>query len=831
MIKLPTTRHTVLGVCGYLACSGLAFSQASVPSTASDSKTVELEKFIVEESMVESSGTLLPTSRPVDSVYGIAKAIEDTPRAITVLTPEALKQFSIKNVYDFAAAVPGASVVNYYGMPGIPTTRGLFTSIYFNGMLRVWNRNGYPTSFGSLESMDYVRGPAPATYSASSPGGYVNFVPKSPFFDDLRGVLSLTLGENNEYNTQVDVGGPLLLLGKPAAFRLSITNQEADSHYKGIYNNYTSIYGSLKMKLNEKTSVFTGGEFYRHRSKENPGWNRVTQDLIDNQRYITGSPTNDLTGAVTAVPGVGPVVNDTPGFVNRPALENATPFGGSRGDFNNSYLAQSGFASSGFNPATFAANPIYNFLGNLNNPGGATTVKLDTDQVLTDSSDFADADTYLWFADVVVEPNPDFSIINKSLIDAYEREKVSSYGYGEYGKNFTFENKTIFLKQLDVLKGVDLAFGPAIRYEDALAKTEFTVEPFNRRDISKAPTQNDRLYSGGQRGLVGPFAGRTYWDPFGSNESQMTTVGLFLTPEVRFTKRLSVIGSARIDHAAWDRAVPFDLAADFNSGDKGSGSKRYTNFGVSPVYKVNDHLTLYATGQKGTSFQGFYVSGGVDSGDQNFQESSLGELGIKTVLFDRKLFAGVNYFYQELVNFDSRSGVAMPQRGSGVEFEVTYEPNKNFSISANTTWQQHFFRSSTLPGGYVPLTPAQIAQFGGIFTSDFGGRANPGGPRYGIPEWQAGLLARYRFDNGFGVSGGPSFTDSVYANPDKTITLPEYVLWNLNVFYVQPKWEIFVSVRNLTDELYFSPYDSFAANSIIMPSLPRQVSATFKYRF
>ena len=92
----------------------------------------------------------------------------------SVLTPELLSQRNIKDVYDLPSVVPGATVTNYYGVPGIPTTRGLFTSIYFNGMQRVWNRNGYPTSFGSLESMDYVRGPAPGHYSAASPGGFVN---------------------------------------------------------------------------------------------------------------------------------------------------------------------------------------------------------------------------------------------------------------------------------------------------------------------------------------------------------------------------------------------------------------------------------------------------------------------------------------------------------------------------------------------------------------------------------------------------------------------------------------------------------------------------------
>ncbi len=184
-----------------------------------------------------------------------------------------------------------------------------------------------------------------------------------------------------------------------------------------------------------------------------------------------------------------------------------------------------------------------------------------------------------------------------------------------------------------------------------------------------------------------------------------------------------------------------------------------------------------------------------------------------------------------MVNFDTRGGVAVPQRGSGVEFEIAYEPNRNFSITANATWQEHYYRTATLPGGFAPLSDADIVNFAGIFTSDFGGRPNPGGPRFGIPEWTGSVFAKYQFDNGFGVSGGPVLVDSVWANPDKTIKLPAYVTLGASVFYIQPTWEVMLAGRNLTDELYFQPSDSFAANAIVMPSEGVSAQLSFKYKF
>ncbi len=804
---------------------------ATVTVPAGD-EVITLEKFVANESPIESSQTLLPTSRPVDSLYGFERSLLDTPRGVTVISPALIAQRGLDDVYDLAALVPGASVVNYYGVPGIPTTRGLFTSIYFNGMQRVWNRNGYPTSFGSLESIDYVRGPAPGTYSAASPGGFVNFIPKSPYYDKFRGSVDVSAGTNGELRAQVDVGGPLLIGSKPAAYRVSISRQDSDSYYNGIFNDYTSVYASGKMQLTDTVKIFTGGEFYSHRSKENPGWNRVTQDLIDNQRYITGNPVNDLTGASVTLPSGtgGTFTNTSPGFVNRAALETATPFGGTRGSFDGSFLAQSGFASSGFNLANFGPATLadYRFLGAIqNNAANPTTVRLNPKTVLTDAADFADADTYLFFFDTIVTPSPDFKFTNKFFLDGYSREKVSSYGYGEFGENTTLENKLLFEQSFDVLSGLNVAYGASVRYEDALALTEFTVEPFNRRDISQPVTQNTRLLSGGQRDQNG----RTHWDPFGSHESKLVTTGIFLTPEMKFTDDFSVILSGRVDYARWNRSVPFGLAADFNSGPRDGDDKEYYNLSVSPIYKINQTLTAYGTLQRGTSFQGFYVSGGVDSGLNNFQESSLGEVGLKASLLDNKLFAGVGYFYQELVNFDTRGGVAFPQRGRGVEFESAYEPNKNFSITANLTWQEQFFRSRTIPGGFVPLSEADIVNFAGIFAADFGGRPNPGGPRSGIPEWSGSVFARYQFDNGFGVSGGPNFVDSVYANPDKTLKLPAYVTLNASIFYVQPTWEVTLAGRNLTDELFFSPFDTFAANSIIQPSEGISAQLSFKYKF
>src|SRR5690606_36575132 len=101
----------------------------------------------------------------------------------------------------------------------------------FNGMQRAFQRNEMPLSFGSLDVMDIVRGPAPAHFGPGLAGGYVNLIPKAPYFDRTRGALRVDLGSFDLYRAQLDVGGPTLLGGRPSAYRLSITAQDAGSYY------------------------------------------------------------------------------------------------------------------------------------------------------------------------------------------------------------------------------------------------------------------------------------------------------------------------------------------------------------------------------------------------------------------------------------------------------------------------------------------------------------------------------------------------------------------------------------------------------------------------
>ena len=825
-------------------------------------RLVELEEFIAEETLLEETETLLPTEREVNSVYGSARSLLETPRSISVINPETLKEHDLDDVNELAERVAGATIVNFYGIAGIPHTRGLYTSNYFNGMQRVWNRNGYPTSFGSLESLDYVKGPTPALYSASSPGGYVNFVPKSPYFDEFRGSIKFTYGSYDHLNTQLDIGGPTLLSRNPSAWRISLTYQNSDTYYDRLVNDYLSAYAAAKIKLSDKISFFLGGEYYLYRGDERVGWNRVTQDLIDNGIYIVGNPLNDLTGEVIEMPsafgGTQTVTNQTPGRASREAIESTAPFGGILGNFNR---------RTKFNPNDLSQDAVefFAFVGGLRNCGnpffyqmpesGCTsnsveTVRISGKQNLSNPDDFADTNNILFFWDTLLSGSDQVAITNKVYFESYSRSKYSTYGYAEEGENSTIENKTIVEHAMPNKPIVDsLIYGTSIRFEDALAKTDFTAEPFSRRDITKPENLNTILPAGGDRNRDG----LTFWDPFGSNQTKMITYGVFLTADLEPTERINLILNGRFDHAHWfDRKRPDDISynpftpkpgdvigSQHGRGD-GRGGKSYFNWSVSGVRNFTDTLSGYVSYHRGTSFQGYYVSGGIanSQGDTNFMENALAEMGVKVVSQELNLYGSFNVYHIDLEEFDDRGGFATDQRGRGIECDFAWEPNDWLSLSAALSWQEHFFRTRKLVGGFVPLNPYQMVMYAGATYLDFGlqeWRGKDGiagdGPRHSIPQWTGNFYIRIRTRNGITVGIGPVFTDSQFLNADRTVSLPSSLVWNGRVSYSTDDWELALSGTNLFGEDHFFPSDSFASNAIVTKAPGAEWKATVTYQF
>ena len=217
--------------------------------------------------------------------------------------------------------------------------------------------------------------------------------------------------------------------------------------------------------------------------------------------------------------------------------------------------------------------------------------------------------------------------------------------------------------------------------------------------------------------------------------------------------------------------------------------------------------------------------------------SELFEGGIKVSLLKDTLFAGVAGYHQNRFIRDQR-GITSAIEARGVDVDFSCQPNKNFSLVSNFTWEAANYKNATpysQTGNYLDAFAAGVNVDGRL-------GIGVGSPNYNVlpvgnyrlpdvPNILFNAFAIYKLDCGLGLGIGPQVTGDVNVNTQGTLVIPAQVTWNAFVFYTQPNYEVRLSVFNFTDERNFTPPSTFANNDLISPDLPIHLNATFKVRF
>ena len=87
-----------------------------------------------------------------------------------------------------------------------------------------------------------------------------------------------------------EIGGPTSVMGSDAGYYLYANVENSEAYYVNDFTRQNLLQGTLNFDLNDSTRAEAGFMYQEWRGHENGGWNRVTQDLIDTQTYITGQP-------------------------------------------------------------------------------------------------------------------------------------------------------------------------------------------------------------------------------------------------------------------------------------------------------------------------------------------------------------------------------------------------------------------------------------------------------------------------------------------------------------------------------------------------------------
>src|SRR4051812_34110133 len=228
-----------------------------------------------------------------DAAFGLDKPLLETPRAVTLVSDTTVARYGITGVNDLTAITPSAYTASYYGVEGAVSLRGTLAENYFRGFKRAENRGTYSTPLSDAAGIEILRGPPSPIYGAGKVGGLVNFIPKSTAASDaLGGEASITYGSYSKRNATAQLSVPVVLGDAGGGVHVYGELDDSYSFYRGIHPSHQLV--ELSGNLSDGDWSFAADYMYYHSNGDvqTPGWNRLTQALIDNGTYITGRNTS-----------------------------------------------------------------------------------------------------------------------------------------------------------------------------------------------------------------------------------------------------------------------------------------------------------------------------------------------------------------------------------------------------------------------------------------------------------------------------------------------------------------------------------------------------------
>lgn len=866
-IKLQIMKLINIPVTGML----LLYAATSTHGAPREETVIDLDAFIVEQTQQAQPESLSPLGTRVKSLFGQELDLMDTPRAVSVITPATRDMLGIDSYDALSKVASGTQRENYFGLAGSAFLRGARAGTYFNGMLRAFNRNEMPMSFGALEGLQLVKGPSPANLSPTLVGGFVLQEPKQPFYDRARSEVKISYGSRNSRRLQVDTGAPFMLGERPAAYRLSYTGNRANRYYDNIRHDYDSIYGSMKVQLSSRQQLFFGAEYYNFRSSEAPGYNRPSADLIRNRQYIIGEAP-DITSSAWNNTVVRTLVEYPYNMIVDPAMHALAI----RGDIARQRIPENlrqhmidlstpqgreqvyrlqasddvpGFVYNG-NPAVLAAMQATTAtaLAQIDTPledaylytpeyfaagGKVLTDEISRRSILADSRDKADSQDFIFFADLETRLDSERSWRLKFFSEGMETEKESTYGFAMHTRqmlaNLVWEWQQILPDQRTTYSaGIDL------RGSYAQMAQDFDAEPFSRRDLTQPIRGNSVVTAGPQTGPDG----QNYWSTFGgaSNLSHLQQLAAFFSGKTQLHEKFELMYGLRAEQAWYRSRLPakVDRATDaFRESRRDQGADQLYQVSLNPLWKVHSQIHLYGALQFGKAVSP--ADGGTIAGQSTITDVELYEFGIKARSPDDRFFMSMAVYHWNQSTFSIRDASALPLRGQGFELETIYSPLDSLTLIGGFTAQRVHLRTELLGFGALFLTEEEWALQGGILNAA-GGRnvrsSNPDHVMDGVPELSAHLYAAWELPAGFRISGGPLWRDSHWHDMGRNLKIPSAVLWNAQLYWEHGNFSLRLHVDNIFDkDTMIALEPIFAAGTLILPGEGRSWKLSAGYQF
>ena len=739
-----------------------------------------------------------------ESVFGMGKSLLETPRSATLVSDLTLERYGIEEVDDLIAIAPGTFTGSYYGVKGAVNARGTLAESYFNGFKRIENRGTYPTLLGAASQVDIVRGPPTPAFGPGKVGGLINIIPKTGRAngsDEITGQAEVTVGSYGKFNANGQVGIPVGARGGVYGY---VEYEDSDSYYKGISPEHLMIQLSGEYDVTDTLTITMSGQYFDSDGYvQTPGWNRVTQDLIDNQTYITGRNTT-----VVDTDGNGRITPNEAG-----------------GSFVVGYF--------GFTPSV---NPRFQLTE------GVGTAKLSPRTVFISDADFSKTTTNTLYFKAKQEIGE--SALNVELFyDDMENQRFVSYGFPADYDAWATEGRVSY----------DFSTGTG----DSFIRTTNKVGlGYRRQDAIKKETYNSGYISLDRRDIIyGATAADIMDDPFSVEpgnigigwdmtvDSSWTDKSLFGLTDISFGKYVNLLLGGRYD---WYDVNTIDTGAlcycpgniEFDASQEefsySASLSLNAPFGLFPYVTYAETAAL-EIGQAGD------IAPGLVSGDQWISDSKLTEAGVKFELLSGTLVGSLSGYEQSRTRLSMFNNVVATE-AKGVELEARWLATDNLSFTFAGNTQKTTVKGPDASFGYVPVWATGLNPIDGygaayavynLATSPIG---QPGDYEYRlVPQTVVSFFGSYVSDayewGQFGVTGGITSVSETAGKLRDPIILPTYETVNLSAFYAFDGYEIAFNLDNAFDELYFQPVTDSYSDMAVLPGRGREYRVTFKKKF
>ena len=753
-----------------------------------------------------------------DSLTGLSLSLLETPRAASRVSEITIDRYGMEDVDDLLSAVPGTFTASFFGVPGNLNVRGTLADTYFQGFKRVENRGNYSSNLSAAAYVEVLRGPASPIYGPGKVGGLLNFIPKTArgdgtgYVDTVGGSVSATLGS---YDKKL-VSGELYIPAGQGGFSLFGEYEDSGSYYDNIDPEHTNLQGTYVGDLNDNWSVEFNAMYFEESGRiQTPGWNRVTQDLIDNGTYITGWDTD---------------FQDTDGDGYLSYEEIDAVVGAYSGTSNIRQIAE----YYGHNLPEFALDE------------GVGTTKLDGSKILAAEGDYNDTNTFTAYAGVERSVGETGTLRFQAFFDKMENQRFNSFGFAADYEAQAEEVRAsyAFKKAFSPAFTTDNVIGVGYRHHDAKQYETFLSGYIasDRRDLSVGAQANDRIMA-----VRYDDTGRALWDS--RYDMEWSSKSAFAVSDIKIFDRLALLAGWRYDYYDAEAinagetvfGVANQLVEDSDGAQSWSLALRYeTPIGITPYLTYADSRSLESTQTGG-------ISTGTIAANLFISPSELKEAGAKFSLLDGNLFGGLAY-YEQFRRRTDQLGNVDGTTAKGVELEVHWLASDNLSFAGSVTNQE---TSVDAPGyrkgEYLQVRPDQFGVdnalgYGGTFAFNNAGYVAALADGYTlktIPDTVVSLYGSYTTDpfeladmsSQAGFTLGATYVSETGGIFPDDIVLPSYTLATGAAFLDLGRFTISANVDNIFDERYFTPSAEVYKEVAVMPGLPRTYKMTIKYRF